>query len=105
MIQIDPEDLWEAAKGLGDELVEAGASSTKTAKAIAKTLDDLVPLDVLVPGVPGLLLEAGDGPAFEKVVGALIKFFSVDIEKRARRRARCKIRRAKRRAAREARHG
>ena len=98
-IEIDAEDTWEAAKDLGDELVEAGHDPDKTAKALAVFLDTLIPFD-LVPGI-GLLLEFHDGPILERIALALGQWLKVDPDvraKRAKKRGERKAKRAKRRA-------
>jgi hypothetical protein len=100
---IEHEDLWEDAKDLGDDLIEAGADPDQTAKAIATFLDRLVPLDLLIPGVPGMALEAVDGPALERVVRALIDLLRADPERRALRRSARTSRRASRQTRRAAR--
>ena len=97
---VNHEQLWEHAKDLGDEMVDAGADPDAAAEAVADFLDKLVPLDVLVPGLPGMALEAMDGPAFKTVIEALVKLFKGDPDKRAARRAERKARKAARKAAR-----
>jgi hypothetical protein len=95
MSKIDPEKLWTEAKDLGDELVDAGADPDKTAHAIAGFVDALIPLD-LIPGI-GVVLEAADGPAIERLIRALVELFKADPQKKAERKARRKARRSGRR--------
>lgn len=95
---INHEALWEEAKDLGDDLVDAGGDPDKVAEAVATFLDALIPLDVLVPGLPGMILEMGDGPAFKQIVGALVDLFKVDPEKRRMRREARQAKRHARRA-------
>ena len=92
------EELWEASKDLGDDMVDAGADPDKVAHAVAVMLDRVFPFDELVPGLAGVALEAGDGPAFERVVRALITLFRGDPVKRAERRAKRAVRKAERQA-------
>lgn len=103
MYEVDPEDLWDEAQELGDDLVEAGADPDLAAKAIATFIDRLIPLNLLLPGLPGMALEAVDGPALERVVRALINLFGADPDRRAARRQEREARRAERRAKRAAR--
>lgn len=90
-------EVWEEAKDLTEELADAGADEDKAAHAVADFLDAIIPLDKLLPGELGEIAEQADGPIFEEVVGALVKLFKVDPEKRAERRARRKERQAARR--------
>lgn len=99
------EQLWEHAKDLGDEMVDAGANPDAAAEALADFLDRLVPVDVLIPGLPGMFLEAHDDDAFEVAIKAFINLFKGDPDKRAARRAARKHRKQARRAAQESPHG
>ena len=90
------EEVWEEAKDLTEELVDAGADEVKAAHAVADFLDAILPLDKLIPGELGQLAEEADGPIFEEIVKALIKLFKVDPEKKAERRAKRKERQAER---------
>jgi hypothetical protein len=101
-LNLDREQLWDEALDLADDLHDAGADDDKVAAAVAEFLDALVPLDVLLPGLPGMVAEAADGPAFERAVKAIIGLFRQDPEKRAARKARRQKRRAERRARRAA---
>ena len=92
----DLSEVWEEAKDLTEELVDAGADEEKVAHAVADFLDAIIPLDKVIPGELGKLAEEADGPIFEAIVEALIKLFKVDPEKRAERRARRKERQGKR---------
>lgn len=97
-MKIDTEDLWTDAQDLAEDLSEAGDDKAKIAVAVATFLDAIVPLDVLVPGPGGVALEAIDGPAFERVIDALVKAFRRDPERRAVRQAKRAARRAERAA-------
>ena len=98
---IDREVLWEESKDLGDELVDTGGDPDKVAKAVAEFLDALVPLDLLVPGLPGMALEVADGPVLEVVSRTLGDRLKGEPDKRAERRKTRKARRAARRARRD----
>ncbi len=93
---VDREALWEAGLDLAEDLVDAGADKETVAHSVAVFLDRAVPLDVLIPGIPGQIAEEADGPVFERVVQAIIDLFRIDPEKRAERRAKRQARRAKR---------
>ena len=97
----DVEHVWEEAKDLTEELGDAGADEEKAAHAVADFLDAIIPLDKVIPGELGRLAEEADGPVFEAIVGALVKLFKVDPEKRAERRAKRKERQAARKERRE----
>jgi len=94
MADLDREQLWEEAQDLAEDLSDAGADDDRVAHAVAEFLDAIVPLDVLLPGLPGMIAEAGDGIAFEQAVKAILALFRVDPEKRAVRKARRDKRRA-----------
>jgi hypothetical protein len=90
-------EVWEEAKDLTEELADSGADEDRVVHAVADFLDAILPLDKLVPGELGEIAEQADGPIFEEIVGALVKLFKVDPEKRAERKARRKERQAARR--------
>jgi hypothetical protein len=94
----DPESLWEEAKDLAEDLVDAGGDEEQVIEAIAEFLDSIIPLDKLIPGLPGIILEESDDDFFEMALTALRDLFKVDPEKREARRAR----RAEKKAARKA---
>ncbi len=86
-------EVWEEAKDLTEELVDAGSDEDKAVEAVADFLDAILPLDKLIPGELGDIAEDADGIIFEEIVGGLAKLFKVDPQKRAERRARRKERR------------
>ncbi len=96
-------EVWEEAKDLTEELVEAGSDEDKTVEAVADFLDAVLPLDKLIPGELGELAEKADDEVFEAVIGGLAGLFKVDPVKRAERRARRAQRKANRRKNRQAR--
>ena len=96
-------EVWEEAKDLTEELVEAGSDEDKVIEAVADFLDAVLPLDKLIPGELGELAESADDEVFEAVIGGLAGLFKGDPVKRAERRARRKQRQADRREKRESR--
>lgn len=86
-------EVWEEAKDLTEELVDAGSDEDKAVAAVADFLDAILPLDKLIPGELGDIAEEADGMIFEEIVGGLAQLFKVDPEKRAERKARRKKRR------------
>ena len=111
MSLIEPEVLWEEATDLAQDLVESGSDKDAVVSSVAEFLDSVIPLDQIVPGLPGVFLEAADEDFFEMVLGALKKLFEVDPEKQAERKAKRAerkaarlLRRAERKAARKARN-
>ena len=98
-------EVWEEAKDLTEELVDAGSDEDKAVAAVADFLDAILPLDKLIPGELGEVAESADGIIFEEIVSGLAKLFKVDPQKRAERRERRKERkeaRQERRAERKA---
>ena len=91
-------EVWEEAKDLTEELVEAGSDEDKAVKAVANFLDAILPLDKLIPGELGDIAEDADGMIFEEIVAGLAKLFKVDPVKQAERRARRKEKQSTRRA-------
>jgi hypothetical protein len=103
---IDRERLWEKAQDLAEEMVDAGANPEHAARAVAEFLDAMVPLHLLLPGLPGMAAELADGPLIEQVILLLLGLFRQDPEKRAARRERrlqCRRERMRKRAKRRAR--
>jgi hypothetical protein len=94
--------LWEEAQDLAEDLVASGGDEDKVAADVADFLDALVPLDKLVPGIPGIVLEEADDDFFRAVISALQKLFKVDPDKKEERRARRDAKKAARKARREA---
>jgi hypothetical protein len=90
-------EVWDEAKDLTEELVDAGSDEDKAVAAVADFLDAILPLDKLIPGELGELAESADDEIFEKVIGGLADLFKVDPVKRAERRARRKARQEERR--------
>jgi hypothetical protein len=91
-------EVWEEAKDLTEELVEAGSDEDKAVKAVADFLDAILPLDKLIPGELGDIAEDADGMIFEEIVARLAKLVKVDPAKQAERRARRKEKQSTRRA-------
>lgn len=109
MSVIEPEVLWEEATDLAESLVDAGSDEDAVIASVAEFLDSVIPLDQIVPGLPGVFLESADEDFFEMILSALKKLFEVDPEKKAERKARRAerkaarlLRRAERKAARQA---
>lgn len=86
-------EVWEEAKDLTEELVDAGSDEDKAVAAVADFLDAILPLDKLLPGELGEVAEKADGIIFEEIVGGLANLFKVDPQKRAERKERRKERR------------
>jgi hypothetical protein len=97
-MNINPIAVWAGVSDLVDDLIEAGGDEDKIVEAVSEFLDVALPLDILIPGAPGIAAEALDGKLFGILVPLFIKTFRVDPEKRAARKAR----RAARKAARQA---
>ena len=93
------EHLIEEAGDLVLDLCEPQRSPEQIAQSVARFLDAIVPLDVLIPGPVGLAAEQIDQIAFDRIVTHLMRVFHADPEKKAERRHR----RAKRRKERQAR--
>ncbi len=102
-LSIDHTDLIENAEDLVLELSETDREDKEAiAKAVAKFLDTIVPLDILIPGPLGQLAEKVDYNAFEFLIQHLVKVFHVDPIKKAERHLRRNQRREERRQRREA---
>lgn len=99
-LPIDYKVLWEEGQDLAEDLADAGANEDKVAEAVAHFLDAIVPMNLLVPGLPGVILEAKDGDIFEAAIKAIRDLLRSDPEKREARRERRTRRRAARREAR-----
>lgn len=98
-----PEEVLENAVELAENVLDADGSEDKVIEAVADFLDAMLPLDHLIPGPAGEVLEARDDDAFEAILKAIKKAFEVDPEKKAERKARRLERREARRAKRAAR--
>lgn len=98
-IEIDVEHVIEDAAELGDHLIRNGIDDVEAASSIAQFLDDLLPMDVLIPGPAGVAVEIADGVVVKHIAQLLINAFRVSPEVREKRQAR----RAERKAARIAR--
>jgi hypothetical protein len=97
-MDINPIAVWTGVSDLVDDLIDAGGDEDQIVEAVSEFLDAALPLDILIPGAPGVAAEALDGKLFGILVPLFIKTFRVDPEKRAARKAR----RAARKAARQA---
>lgn len=64
--------------------------------ALAELADRLIAAELLLPGVPGLILEKYDGPALEAAIRALVELFRKDPEMVALRKQKRLERRATR---------
>jgi hypothetical protein len=95
---LNPVAVWTGVSDLVDDLIEAGGEEDQIVVAVSEFLDAALPLDILIPGAPGIAAEALDGKLFALIVPLFIKVFRVDPEKRAARKAK----RAARKAARQA---
>lgn len=91
-------EVWEEAKDLTEELVDAGSDEDKAVAAVADFLDAILPLDKLIPGELGEIAEDADGMIFEALVSELANLFKVDPAKREARRVKRKERQTARRA-------
>jgi hypothetical protein len=96
-MDINPIAVWTGVSDV-DDLIDAGGDEDQIVEAVSEFLDAALPLDILIPGAPGVAAEALDGKLFGILVPLFIKTFRVDPEKRAARKAR----RAARKAARQA---
>lgn len=92
---MNKELLLDAGEDLAEDLVASGLSEDKAVDSVAKFLDKIVPLDVLIPGPVGVIAEELDGAAFKRVVKALAEVFKRDPEQRAARQAERAERQAK----------
>lgn len=91
------EAIFEEAEDLVLDLAETKtADKLAIAKAVAKFLDAVVPLDVVLPGPAGLLAEQVDEIAFQAVVLKLMQVFHADPAKKAERIQRRRKRREER---------
>ena len=77
---------------------EAGGEEDQIVVAVSEFLDAALPLDILIPGAPGIAAEALDGKLFGLLVPLFLKAFRVDPEKRAARKAKRAARKASRQA-------
>jgi hypothetical protein len=89
--------LVEHGKGFVEDVLDADGDQDAVIEAIAEFLDKVVPMDVLVPGIAGKILEEKDVDVFEFVLRAIRDLAKVDPEKKAERQER----RAERRDARK----
>jgi hypothetical protein len=102
-LSIKHHELIENAEDLVLELSETDREDKEAiAKAVAKFLDTIVPLDILIPGPIGQLAEKVDYNAFEFLIQHLVKVFHVDPVKKAERQLRRQQRREERQQRREA---
>jgi hypothetical protein len=80
-------DIEAAAIDIAEDLIERGLEADVAIEATADALDRLVPFDKLVPGLPGIVLEANDDDIFETVLKWLHDLIKGDPVKRAERKA------------------
>lgn len=97
-LDINPVAVWTGVSDLVDDLVEAGGEEDQIVVAVSEFLDAALPLDILIPGAPGIAAEALDGKLFGLLVPLFLKAFRVDPEKRAARKAKRAARKASRQA-------
>ena len=78
MHELDPEIVWTEARDLADDLAEAGGDEEEAARAIIRFVDAIIPLDVLLPGPLGRMIEFADGPVIERLVEMLVAALKSD---------------------------
>jgi len=101
---VPPEEVVEHAEDLVLTLAATDREDQEAiVRAVAEFLDNILPLDVLIPGPLGSLAEKSDEATFEFLIQQLIKVFHVDPVKKAERQLRRKQRREERQQRREAR--
>lgn len=102
MDSVSRQVLLEEAEDLVLDLADRDPSDKEAiAKAVAKFLDAIVPLDTLIPGPLGELAEKADEAIFTKMIQKLASVFHVDPIQKAERKLRRKQRREERQRRRE----
>lgn len=96
MLKVPPAQLVEEAEGLVHDLNDAGLDADARVDAVARFLDAILPLDVLIPGPLGQVAECADGPAFAALVRALKNVHFWDEKHRAERQRQREERRKRR---------
>lgn len=103
--KIDQDQIFEEGRELVVDVLDAD-NEDDIIEAIAEFLDAVLPMQALVPGIAGVLLEQADFTVFELVLKGLkgsIKGIKIDPNKKAERQTRREARRATRKERREAR--
>lgn len=97
---MDEAKLEAAIRELVEDLTDANADGDKDAaiRAVAEFLDLVIPMNVLVPGLPGTILESFDVTVFDVLLRLLTNHIKVDPDRKAIRQARRQERKAKRQA-------
>lgn len=68
---------WTDLRDVFEEMVGAGTSPAVAARKIAKAIDDLLPLDKLVAGEAGEVLEAVDRPIARLAVRIALQYTTI----------------------------
>jgi len=102
---LDAEEVMEDAVTLSEELIAAGGNEEETAKSVAKFLDGMLPMQLLIPGPAGVIAEAADGPILEQLTKKIMKALRASPEKKAKRMAKQAARRQRRAAKKAAKAG